>query len=196
MTITHSRLLLTAAVTVLAACMSTPAPRYFTIDMRPSGEANAPCGVRVERLRAVEPVARREIMIKASPTEVEYYASDLWVADLGELVQEKLNAELSQDKNSAPAVLVSGSVLAFEQVDAPDGAEAHIKLELVFRQAGARRSDSALEKTYEVCVETDNNIPEAVVEALSRGLEEIAREIARDAGAFQAGLQAEPEPNA
>jgi uncharacterized lipoprotein YmbA len=137
----------------------------------------------VERLRPAEPLARRELLIQKSPTEIEYYARDRWAADLGELVAQKLEAEFGPAPDGAKILVISGAILSFGQADLPGGgAEAHIKLKLAYRPAGVSRYvKPLLEKTHEVRFETKAATPAAVVKGLSEGLERVAADIAADA---------------
>jgi uncharacterized lipoprotein YmbA len=174
-------------------CASAPQPRYYTLDMAPSGALASRYNVHVDRLRPHDALTRNEILIKKSSTEVEYYALDRWVQGLGELVTEKLNAEFGAKTNDRETLVVSGEILAFEQVDTPDGAESHIKLDLSIWPDGVSRYDKPLySKTYETRVPTPRPTPGATVEALSRGLNALAAEIAADAGRLEIPA---PEPH-
>ena len=178
-----NRAFLAVAVAALVGCASSPPPRYYTLNMEPSGGATVPCNIDVERLRPSEPLSRKEILIKTSPTEIEYYASHQWAANLGELVKEKLESEFGQDLDDRKTIVISGTILAFEQIDVPGGAEVHIKLEVEFRPEGAGRHEAPLaEKRYEIRARTQTTRPGDVVKALSHGLGQIAAEIADDVG--------------
>ncbi len=170
-------------------CAHTPEPRYYTLNMTPSGTVHPDCNIEVDRLRPHDALTRTDILVKKSPTQIEYYALDRWAATLSELIPEKLQAEFGDPDPQRRTIAVSGTILAFEQVDRPDGADAHIKLELDLRNEGASRYDTPLlRKLYEVTLPANAAEPAAVVETLSKGLEEIAAEIAADAGAVaQAG---------
>ncbi len=163
----------------VAGCVSVPEPNYYTLDMRPSGGIEAPFVLESVRIRPGEAVSRREIMIRTSPTEIEYYATQLWAADLGEQLREKLKAEFGRAEAPALAVTIDGNLLAFEQVDTKDGAEARVKLDLrvSLDTPGGRRSFS---KIYETVVRAEAQAAPAVVEALSRALESIAAELSED----------------
>jgi ABC-type uncharacterized transport system auxiliary subunit len=168
---------------VLTGCRSTPETRYYTLNMAPSGQAAPDFGLEVDRIRSAEPLARRNILVKKTSTEVEYYAVDQWAADPGELVNEKLSSEFGHRPDAQKRFLVSGEVLAFEQIDTASGPEAHIKLDLEFRREDADRFDApALKKTYELSLPAPGGGPSAVAEALSRGLEQIAAQVIADAG--------------
>jgi uncharacterized lipoprotein YmbA len=166
---------------LLAGCRSTPQDRYYTLNMAASGKAQADFGLEVDPIRTSEPLSRRDILIKKTPIEVEYYAVDQWAADPGELVTEKLASEFGHRPEAAKQFRVGGQVLAFEQVDSPDGPQARIKLDLAVRKAEADRLDEpALKKTYELNLPVQGEGPAAVAKALSDGLEQIAAQIVAD----------------
>jgi hypothetical protein len=120
-------------------------------------------------------------MILASPTRIDYYATNHWAGSVGELVQQKLAAEFGQPVEGRKAFIVSGKVLACEQVERPGVAEAHVKLEIVIRDAEVPRyQPPALEKSYSSSRSVSGSSPESVVQELSHCLEEIAAEIAAD----------------
>ncbi|MBI4557075.1 MAG: membrane integrity-associated transporter subunit PqiC [Candidatus Hydrogenedentes bacterium] len=164
-----------------SGCVTAKPPRYYTLDMRPSGTVAPPCKVVFERLAPAESLARREILIKKSPTEIEYYALDRWAADLGELVLEKLASELAKPRDLSKTLVVSGTILSFEQVDISSGAEAHIKLALDFRAPNASRHQApAFAKVYELNTPMSSATPADASLALSQGLVRLAAEIATD----------------
>jgi hypothetical protein len=182
-----------AALALLSGCATAPDMRYHTLDMTPSGSAGTlPVNVTVEALRAGQAVRRPEIMVKRSPTEIEYYAEHAWAADVAEVVREKLAAELGPKDPEKPAILVWGTIQAFGQVDTPEGAKPHIKLELAFRLSGTSRyAEPLLEVTYENRPGEEpavappsakaEDAARAVVIALSGRLADMSREIGRDA---------------
>lgn len=175
--------ILALAVLVAMGCASVPNIRYYTLDMTPSGKAQPRCNLKVERLRPSDALARKDILIKKSPTEIEYYALDQWAANLGEVVSEKLTSEFGPIVQGRKTLLIAGVIQGFEQVDTADGAAGHIKLDLAFRPEGESRYEPPLlEKVYETSVAAERASPTAVVRALSRGLERLAGEIADDAG--------------
>jgi len=154
------------------------------------------CNLDVGRLRPGQVLARTDILIKKSPTEIEYYVAERWAAGLEELVPQKLEVEFGPDDPGRPTIVVSGTILAFEQVDAPavsapgESAEnaavappsVHVKLDLAFHLEDAGRYDKPLfEKVYDARRPAASGDPGAVVRALSEALEQLAAEIAADA---------------
>jgi uncharacterized lipoprotein YmbA len=167
---------------VLVSCASSPDLDYYTLDMRPSGKADVGLNLVVEKFHVSESVDRAQIVIQKSPTRIEYYATDRWASGVGEMVQRKLTADFGPVVEGRRTLLVSGGVLAFEQVDGEAGPSGRVKLEVAIRDAEAKRyEEPLLEKTYEASRSADENNVDAVVRALSRALEDIAAEIAADA---------------
>lgn len=178
------RITLPLLVLVVAACAHRADIRYYTLDMAPSAELNPKYNLSVERIRPSEPLTRKEILIKKTATQIEYYAVDQWAADVGELVTEKLKAEFGPRKDGQDTLSITGTVLAFEQIDVASGAEACVKLDLVLRPEGASRYDAPfLDKTYEVHLPASAERPDAIVEALSKALENVAAQIVKDVNA-------------
>ena len=174
--------LTTVAILVVSGCASVPETNYYTLNMTPSRQAPAGnANVVVDRLRPSEALARPGIMIKKSPTQIEYYAADHWAANLGELVTQKLQAEMGSIAPGFPTLLVSGSILEFSQVDTATGAEAHIQLDLSVRPEGTSAyREPLLRKTYEARGSGAEATAGAVVEALSNGLESLAAQLRTD----------------
>ena len=99
-------------------CLSTPEARYYTLDMQSSGKVTTTMfNLEVERIQVTEALARTDILIKKSATEIEYYALDRWAARLDELLAEKLQAEFGPTEAKRDTYLVRGKLLACEQVD-------------------------------------------------------------------------------
>ncbi len=163
----------------LTACVSVPESRYYTLDMRDSEGAPESVNVEVGRFHSSDALARREILIQAAPTRVEYYAVDQWASDLSEMIQEKLQIELGSV--GIPGYRIEGDIVGFEQVDGEVGADAHVKLRVrAYDTSNGRSSDPVLRKTYEESTPAAEGTPDAVVSALSHTLEVIAVQIAHD----------------
>jgi len=170
---------------VMCGCASAPKINYYSLGMESSGEARPAVNLKVERLRTTEALGRSQIMIRASETRIEYYAVDQWAGGVGELVQQKLAAEFGPVVEGRKTLKVSGLVVACEQVDGPGGSEARVKLDIVIRNAGeARYRPPLLERTYEANRRVATPRVEAVADALSRCVGQIASEIAADVSAL------------
>ncbi len=182
----HAVIAAMACAAFAAACKTTPPSKYYTLDMTPSGTAVPDYGIEVQRIRSAEPLARRDILVKTSPTEIEYYALDQWSADPGLLVAEKLQAEFGHRTDAEKQVRLTGQLLAFEQQDTPGGPAARVKLNLEFRTADRDLyDDPLLKKTYEIELPAASPGPGGVVRALSQAIERIAAEIVADADALE-----------
>jgi uncharacterized lipoprotein YmbA len=177
------------AACTLAACASkAPDVQYYTIDMTPAAKSSVSgVSLDVDRLRAAESLRRKNILIKKSATEIEYYADAEWAASVEEMVAEKLESEFGPDLPGRPAYIVSGTIHAFEQLESGSTAEARIKIDLALYPVDAGASDPPLlERTHEIQLPADSPAPSDVVQALSRGLEEIAAAVAEDANRMSA----------
>lgn len=178
----RNKLVVPLMLFALAGCASAPDIDYFTIDMTPSGEVETGINLVVGPFSTTESLGRSQILILASPTRIEYYATDRWASGVGELVQQKLAAEFGPVEAGRPTLKVAGRVTAFEQKDEETGAKGWVRLAVVIRDGQALSyEDPLLAKTYEATLDADGDKPGAVVEALSRALEQIAAEIAADA---------------
>ena len=176
-----SRIQLLLAMALAAGCASTPKISYFTLAMEPSGSSQPTQNVVVEQVRATDALNRREILIQASSTRIEYYATDHWVGGLADLVRQKLSAEFGPGVDGRPTLKLSATVLACQQVDVPGGAEAQMRLAVTVRTAAGKRYQAPLlEKTYEASRRAGRPSAGSVVEALSACAEEIASSIAVD----------------
>lgn len=172
---------LSAALCAFCACASAPKIDYYTLGMEPSGGVAAVANLSVERFRTTEALARSQLMVLASPTRVDYYATAQWAGSLGELVQQKLAAEFGPPVDGRRDLVVSGRVIAFEQVDRPSGAEARVRLDIAVRDADTPRyQPPLLEKSYTSIRTVSGSNTDSVVAELSRCVEEIAAEISAD----------------
>ena len=165
-----------------AGCVSVPEVNYYTLDLRSSGRISGAFVIDSVRIRVGEAVSRREIMIRTSPTQVEYYATQVWAAGLDEQISEKLKAEFgARPVPDSIRIDIVGELLAFEQVDTPEGADAHVKIDLTITRSIANSEEKIeFSKVYETTVAADAQTAPAVVEALSHATELIASEIAED----------------
>jgi ABC-type uncharacterized transport system auxiliary subunit len=169
------------AALILCGCATSNPIRYYTLDMAPSGGVETAFSIEIDRLRPSEALARKDILIKKSATQIEYYAGEQWAANVGELVAEKLQAEFGHPVEGRPTVVVRGAILAFEQVDVPDGIAARVKLDLDIHAEDDRAYDKPiLKKAYEATVPAEQASPAGVAEALSRALEQVAVDVVKD----------------
>lgn len=184
------RVALILACVALAGCATkAPEPRYFTLDMRPSGSVKAAFSMKVDRIAVAEHLERANMAVRPEPTRIEYYALDRWAAGLDELVAEKLETELGPPEADKPVLVALGDLAAFEIVEyGGAGAKAPavvIKLELALRsEAASRYAEPLFDKEYRLRVPMDAAAPNAAALAFSRGIEQLAAEVAADVGAL------------
>lgn len=170
----------------LAGCASVPKMNYYTLDMRPSAPQGPEDGIAIDRLRITDSLAGRNILIHASPTQIEYYAVDQWAAGLDDLLREKLETEFHA--GTAPMKYVaSGDLLDFGQEDTPEGPQARLRATFEYRtRAMGRYDEPLLRKTYEFRLPAKSADAASVVQALSRCAEELAAAMAADVRALHA----------
>jgi ABC-type uncharacterized transport system auxiliary subunit len=177
----RSHPILALIVCVACGCASAPKIDYYTLGMESSGRSEPTVNLSVERFRSTEALGRSQIMVLETPTRVDYYATDHWAGSIGELVQRKLAAEFGPSIDGRKTLIVSGIVLACEQVERPGGADARVELEVVVRDAELPRyRPPVLERSYSATRAVSKSDPGSVVEQLTRCVEEIAAEIASD----------------
>ncbi len=162
-----------ASLAVVAGCASVPQYRFYTLDMRPAAAFHPAVQLEAVRIDVGEALKRPEILIRTSATRIDYYALDRWASGLDEQLAEKLRTEFAAAPIGARRVNVDGTLMAFDQVDTPAGAEVHVKLEL---SVGALE----LRKIYSQTEPASAATPTAVVEALSRATEAVARAFEAD----------------
>ena len=168
-----------------AGCATSPSPSLYTLNMAPSATAGSPVNITEGRLRIAESLHNKRILIKKSPTEIEYYATAQWAANLDELLREKLAAEFGPFETDRPTYVISGSLQAFEQIDMPGGIEAHVKMALEVRKDGeSQYSTPEISRVYVVTLPVANESAGNVVEVLSACLESVARDIVADIAAL------------
>ena len=171
----------------LTACVSTPKISYYTLAMDPSGTVNAEVNLKMEGVRTTDALSRSRILIQASPTKIEYYATDQWAGSLAELVRQKLSVEFGPPVEGRQTFLVTAVLLSCEQVDTATGAEARMKLSVTVRDPAKKRYlEPLLAKTYEATRPSARPSAGAVVEALSLCAAQIAGQIAADANTLMA----------
>lgn len=180
----------------LAACQTAPAPEdnfYRLLPVTVAPELPQPVrqgGMAVEVLRADSLYSERAVVYADAdhPRLLKQYHYHLWLYPPGQLVQEQLVASLRrsnpgaavvQGERAAPArYTVTGRVLRFERVVAPEGATAVVELELALESGDA--AAPLLRRTYSA----EAAAPRATVggfgEAMEQALERIYSAFAAD----------------
>ena len=169
-----------AILVAMAGCASVTPTRYYTLNMTPSANATSTAALQVDRVIVSQALSRKEILIKKSTTEVEYYASDQWVAGLDQLVAQKLNAEFGHPSaENANVIPLFVTVQGFEQIDTASGADAFLQLVIEARKPGESvRDQPFFSQVFEIRKSISGNKAPDVVQALSAGLEEVALQLA------------------
>ena len=140
----------------LGGCASAPDIDYYTLDMSPSGQVETDLNLVVGRFSTTESLGRSQIVIQASPTRIDYYATDRWASGVGEMVEHKLAAEFGPIVDGRRSLRVSGRVMAFEQVDAGIRRQGTGQIGVVIRDGQAKSYEAPLlEKTYEATRNAD-----------------------------------------
>lgn len=180
--------ILTVALAALAACASAPKINYFTLGTASPGSVAGAVNLSIGSLRTAPELGRRQIMASVSPTRIEYYAADHWVGEVGDLVRQRLAAAFGPAVEGRRTVGLSGTVLACGEVDGPAGHQAHLKLEIEFREAGTPLyRPPLLVRSYDSITVVDGPGVAPVVDELARAVDRIAAKIARDAAALPSG---------
>jgi ABC-type uncharacterized transport system auxiliary subunit len=168
----------TALVCVLAGCLlpkPPPSPRYFAPGPAAGEPEGSPVGVRLGVVRS--PVYLREQMTwRQSDVEYGFYEQRRWTELPSTYVEQALTRELSPTGRPAagdPAdvPLVTGSLLAFEDVLAPVH-EARVALEVALN---AERCRSRW--TFAATRPLTNDDPAAFAHAIGEALDDVAREV-------------------
>jgi len=180
------------ACCTVVGCASAPQYRYYTIDMQPRAQVDSPVRLSDVTIRVNEAIAKPEILIRTSPTRIEYYALDRWASGLEEQISEKLKTEFAEVPIDRPSIAIEGTLMAFEQADTPAGAEVRVKLEVhalnPIRELRNIDPRGPFSKLYEHSEPAGSASAEAAVEALSRATEAIAVELGKDLGYFMKRL--------
>lgn len=161
----------------LAGCASVPQFRYYTIDMQQGATLDPPARLTGVSFKVNEALAKPEILIRTSPTQIEYYALDRWASSLEEQLAEKFKTEFAGASGDRPPVNVTGRLMAFEQVDTSAGPEVRIKLDI---RAEGNPGDFGLQKLYTASRPITGTGAAGAVEMLSRATEEIAAQFSAD----------------
>ncbi len=174
--------------TLLSGCASAPQYRYYTIDMTPRAELTPPVRIEGVRISINQALQRPEIMIRTSPTQVEYYAIDRWASGLEEQIAGKINTEFASASSDLQPFNITATLMAFEQVDTPAGPEVLVKLDANIQPSfdATGQEPIFLRKLYVVTRPAAAPGAAAAVEALSRATEAIASEMAADIAAVVA----------
>lgn len=169
-----------ALLLVAAGCVTAPPQTYYYTLALPAVERTEDSpSIEAGRFRATEPLQRHAILIRTAPTELEYYANHRWAARLDDLTQQELQRFFGLPDVREDTVALSGTILAFEQVEHAGEVEAHVRIEAEGRRKSASPEAPPLFREYfEARVQAASHTPQAVVRALCEALGRVAADMA------------------
>lgn len=171
---------ITLVAVIACGCASTSV-RYLTLNMDPSGTMPDSGSVVVEDIELSDSLRRPELLVQAQQNEIEYYGDAHWVSSLTELVMEKLEAEFGVAADASQPARLSAKIWKFGEDETAETRCGRVKLSASVWPAGSSlRDDPGWTKIYEECVPIEGADVSNVAEALSKGLEVIALQIAND----------------
>ncbi len=177
------RSLTPALLLVLAGCVSSvPQFRYYTLDMSARSQGTGEIQLDSVRISVNEALSKPEILVRTSPTSVEYYALDRWASGLDQQITEKLKTEFASPGPGACRVNLDATLMAFEQVESPAGPEVRVKIDVHFdvREGKLGNNSASFDRIYNLTEPAAASSAGAAVEALSRAVEAIAAQMAAD----------------
>jgi ABC-type uncharacterized transport system auxiliary subunit len=189
-----------------AGCLSglgggggAPEPRYYalTAPQATSQGRQGALSIAVEELRADAPYDERRIVYRLSRHRLAYYEDDQWVAVPGLLVADSLRrayqasgrfAMVLSEANVDAAAILSGRVLAFEEVMEGRARAGHLSVELALRDAENGRILWTRRLTERVALTRPTR--ESLAAALSRAVARVAATTADELAAAAAKVAA------
>jgi ABC-type uncharacterized transport system auxiliary subunit len=176
-----------AGLLLLAACAAVPETRYFRVEYplpAPSVNSPLPLTLGIARLTASEPYHQEQIIYRASPYQVQYYARDRWESPPVDMVNDRLLEQFAASgrfqrvvpwrRGEAPTYRLEPRLQRFEEVDEGDAWFGLVELEY---EVLDRDGQSLLRAVASQRVRAEARNPEGTVEALSRGLRAALDEI-------------------
>jgi len=185
-----------AAVLLLGGCAATPELRYYRVEFPAAPRADTPplpVTLGIDPLSAPEPCQQERITYRASPYRIQSYGYDRWESPPVEMVEALLLERFAESRMFQRVVpwrreeadyRLQARLLRFEEVD--EGENWYGVVELTYELLDGR-GRSLLRETSSQRVRAERKSVEAVVEALSRGLQAgLDEAIARTAAAVVA----------
>jgi ABC-type uncharacterized transport system auxiliary subunit len=183
------------AVSLAAACLSSPLKRYFEIQSLPSAESALP---KIERRLAVEPSEVDppydgiRILFRVSPYEFRYYPYEFWAEKPAEMICAAMAEFLSGQKAFSRIdrgrllqddgdLVLRSHVRALEEIDNPDVWQARLAMDLDFVDAktGAIVLTWTFDRKGQMAGKKVSELPAVVSrllgEELAKGVWELAR---------------------
>jgi len=188
---------LLCVLVLLAGCvhLSQPAPRIqdYRLDYTPPVPAGTPLPVtvRVAPLRVAAVYDREAIVYRDDAYSTGRYFYHRWSSNPGDMIADLLARDLAASQRyraveqglpSVPAdYVLSGELEEIEERRTPAGCTANLRLRML---VVPNRSDTAaplLQATYTADEPCPCNEPHALVEAMSRGLEDASAKLQQNA---------------
>ncbi len=178
---------LTALAIVLGACAltrRTPEMRYYTLAVPGVPPARLPAPLTVGAFTADEPYGTPRLAYRTSPYRLDYYVYHRWAADPRRVVAAAARDYLERAAPVADGspLELTGHVRRLEEVDAADGCQAVLALDVRLERAGR----VLLARPYADTEPAEACRPEAVAAALSLALGRILDRVVADLGPAKA----------
>lgn len=165
-----------------SGCISNTSVRYYTLEWNsPLPPDEPPLCLQVTSVRAVDSLKRKEILIRKSSVEIEYYSSHLWASSLEELITHKLNQSFTcpQSGKIEPKLLLHVEILEFEEIESEPKPKVSAKLWVQF--LSPQQMEILTQKSYAQVKQVNSTEVKDIVKALSECIDEIIVRIHQDA---------------
>lgn len=180
---------LAALAAVLAGCAigrATPHIRYYTLAVRDEPAARIAAPVHVVAFTSDQPYASERIAYRTSPYRLDYYTYHRWAADPRDLIRTSARDYFERASGGTGLPYeIEGNIRRLEEVDqggVQGGADAALALDLRVARGGT----VVLARAFTETEHAESRHPEAVAAALSRALQRVLDQIARELAAMPA----------
>ncbi|HOK09525.1 MAG TPA: ABC-type transport auxiliary lipoprotein family protein [Candidatus Hydrogenedens sp.] len=168
---------------ICIGCISAPPLHYYTLEwsLKHQQDTSQPLWLQVASIKLAEPLKRKEIMIRKSPVEIEYYSTHLWASSLEELLTHKINQSFMCENLSknTPDVYLHIDVLNFEVVEMSP--QINVDVKFVVQFLNPENMKLITQKVYAVEKQPADKDVKEVVKTLSLCVDEIIDNIYKDA---------------
>ena len=136
-------LILVAVIVIISNCGHVPDMHYYTFNYSPVLQKTQSAfdgTIGVSKFSALAPYDQDRIVYRRSPHEVEFYHYHRWIMPPGDLIQQKLWADLNESllfnrvvlypTNSDIDYLLRGNILQMEEWDEAEKWIAHFKIQI------------------------------------------------------------------
>jgi len=136
-------LIIVAVIIIISHCGHMPDMHYYTFNYSPAlqrTQSSFDGTIGVSKFSALAPYDQDRIVYRRSPHEVEFYHYHRWIMPPGDLIQQKLWADLDESHlfrrvvlyptNNDIDFLLRGHILQMEEWDEEDKWMAHFKIQV------------------------------------------------------------------